>query len=139
MSINTTSPAWRRLTATVIGAGAIAFGGVALLAPAANAQPKTEAQTECTQEGDEYSSSTSNGHTTEKCCYEGMLGVWHCDVWVDGVWDGGQSFHEQPPTPPITPAGPPLVKNPALAPAEQITPSKPLVPRVPGQAVVVKK
>ncbi len=139
MNANTTPAAWRRLTATVIGAGALAFGGLALLAPTAIAQPKTEAQSECAEEGDEYTSTTTNGHTTEKCCYEGILGVWHCDVWVDGTYDSGQSFLEQSPTTTVTPTGPPPVKNPTRAPAGQMPSSKLPVTRAPAQLTTVQK
>jgi hypothetical protein len=46
MTSNSTPTTWRRITATIIGAGAIAVGVMAASAPAANAEPqKTETQT----------------------------------------------------------------------------------------------
>lgn len=136
--MTTSSPAaWRRLTATIIGAGAIAFGGMALLAPAANAEPKTEAQTECSEAGGDYSSeSDAGGNTFEKCCYEGMLGVTHCDVWVNGKWNDDLSFHEEPATPPSRPGAPPVAGVPDRAPD-----AAPVAPGTPGKlpGSVVKK
>ena len=140
----TTTAAWRRLTATVIGAGAIAIGGMALFAPAAYAQPNTgtsEAQTECSEAGGDYSSeSDAGGNTFEKCCHEGLIsGVTHCDVWVNGKWNGDLSFREEPATPPATPGAPPKVGGtPERSPDAQNPPKKPFVPTFPGQTSVAK-
>jgi hypothetical protein len=146
MTTNTTTSTWRRLTATVLGAGAIAIGGMALLAPAAYAQPVngagTEASTECDEAGGDYSSGTDEGgNTIEKCCYEGLIfGVTHCDVWVNGTWDKDKSFHEQPTTPPVTPGAPPKVGGtPELSPDAQNPPKNPPKNTIPGQSPVVKK
>lgn len=120
----TTSLRWSRLTASVLGAGAIAAAGMGLLAPAAHAQPnntpKSEAQTECSdpEAGGDYSSGTdAAGNTIEKCCYEGLSGVTHCDVWVNGKWDKDKSFLEQPPTgSPVTTGAPPIAGTPQRSP-----------------------
>lgn len=141
----TTNTTWRRLTATVLGAGAIAIGGMALLAPAANAQPvggaESAAHKECREAGGDYSSeSDAGGNTFEKCCYEGLIsGVIHCDVWVNGEWNGDLSSHEEPTTPPVTPGAPPIAGTPVLSPDAKNPPKKPVVPTVPGQAPLVKK
>ena len=143
MSTVTTTAAWRRLTATVLGAGAIAIGGMALLAPAAYAEVNgpTEAQAECAGAGGDYSSeSDAGGNTFEKCCYEGLIaGVKHCDVWVNGKWNGDLSFREEPTTPPVTPGAPPKVGGtPERSPDAQNPPKKPFVPTFPGQTSVAK-
>ncbi|MBI3224742.1 MAG: hypothetical protein HYZ39_06755 [Mycolicibacterium cosmeticum] len=135
----TTSPvSWTKLTATVFGAAAIAAAGMGLLAPAAYAQPKSEAQTECSdpEAGGDYSSGTdAGGNTVEKCCYEGLSGVTHCDVWVNGKWNKDQSFLEQPPTaPPVTPGAPPLGGSPQMSPDVLNPPKKNTVP---GRSPVV--
>lgn len=134
MNSPTSTAAWRRLTATIVGAGALAFGGMTLLAPAALAEPKTEAQTECGEAGGDYSSeSDGGGNRFEKCCYEGMMGVTHCDVWVNGVWNDDLSFLEEPGTPPTTPGGPPRVTPKDIAPVQENPPVKPGAPVVVGQ------
>lgn len=135
MTITTTSTHWRRLAATVLGAGAIAIGGVGLLAPIANAQPnttpKSEGQTECSdpEAGGDYSSGTdAAGNTIEKCCYEGLSGVTHCDVWVNGKWDKDKSFLETPTGSPVTPGAPPIAGSPQLSPDAANPPKKNTVP-----------
>ena len=84
--------------------------------------------------GGTYTTSTSNGHTTSKSCYEGIFGVTHCDVYVyvyvDGEWDEGQSFNEQSPKPPL-PGAPPVVPPGELSPDQQNPPPKgPMAPPV---------
>jgi hypothetical protein len=143
----TTTTTWRRLTATVLGAGAIAIGGMALLAPAAYAQPvsngvESEGHKECREAGGDYSSeSDAGGNTFEKCCYEGLIaGVTHCDVWVNGKWNKDLSFHEEPPTTPPKASGPPKVGGtPELSPDAQSSPKNPPRNTIPGQSPVVKK
>src|SRR4051794_36730969 len=132
---STTTSTWRRLTATVIGAGAIAIGGMAMFAPAANAQPvdsgsESAAHKECREAGGDYSSSTSGGKTTESCCFQSIFsGVTHCDVWVNGEWNDGLSFHEEPTATPPKPGGPPKVGGlPQRSPDTQSSP-KSTIPR----------
>jgi hypothetical protein len=150
MSTTTTTPAWRRLTATVLGAGAIAIGGMALLAPAAAyAEPNTAGtesagHKECREAGGDYSSeSDAGGNTFEKCCYQSIFsGVTHCDVWVNGEWNKDLSFHEEPPVAPPKPGGPPKVGGtPELSPDAQNPPTNPKNPpksSIPGRTVVAK-
>jgi hypothetical protein len=146
MTTTTNTTTWRRLAATVLGAGAIAIGGMALLAPAAYAQPvggaESAAHKECREAGGEYSSeSDAGGNTFEKCCYEGLIsGVIHCDVWVNGEWNGDLSSHEEPTNTPPKPGAPPKVGGtPVLSPDAKNPPKNPVAPTVLGQAQVVKK
>ena len=118
MKNTTTISTWQRLVAGVVGGAAISFGVVAMIAPVANAEPKqqTEAQQECGSEDpdDVYTSNTdAGGNTFEKCCYKSgfIVELDHCDVWVNGKWNGDLSYMEQPPTPPPT-KKPPVVKLP---------------------------
>jgi hypothetical protein len=105
MNINTTT-GWSRFTAAVIGAGAIAVGVMALSAPLADADaPKTEAQLECTNDGDLYTSHTDGGgNTFESCCYKSgvVIELDHCDKWINGKWDKNTSYKPIGPTQPVT-------------------------------------
>src|SRR2546430_2605659 len=112
MNANTTTAAWSRITATVIGAGAIAIGVMALSAPVANAEPpKSQALTECTNPGDLYESHTdAGGNVYESCCYKSgvVIELDHCDKWINGKWDKNTSFK---PVGPVTPTPPPAVTS----------------------------
>ena len=151
MNNKTTTPAWRRFTATVIGAAAIAIGGMALFAPAAAfAQPvgsgaESAAHKECREAGGDYSSeSDAGGNTFEKCCFQSIFsGVTHCDVWVNGEWNDDLSSHEEPPVVPPKPGGPPKVGGtPVLSPDAQNPPKNPKNPpkaSIPGQSSVASR
>jgi hypothetical protein len=103
---------------------------------------ETTIKNDCTSEVDGTYTTTvdSNGHRTSKCCYEGIFGVTHCDVFVDGEYDGGQSFNEQPPTPPkpvVT--GPRPLPPSVLSPVSDPTPSKGEVAPRPSVPVLSKQ
>jgi hypothetical protein len=75
---------------------------MALSATLANADvPKTEAQKECTNDGDLYTTSTdAGGNTFESCCYKSgvIIEMNHCDVWVNGKWNKDLSSKPLGPT-----------------------------------------
>jgi hypothetical protein len=119
---------------TFIAAGALAAAALSMASGLAQAKDsETTIQSDCTSEvGGTYTTTVdSNGHRTSKCCYEGIFGVTHCDVFVDGEYDGGQSFNEQPPKPPVTGPRPlpPGVLSPEIL---ETPPSKgPVAPSAP--------
>ena len=89
---------------TFIAAGAVALGGIFTATAIANAQPEADIKSECADSGGTYTTTTADGHTTSSCCYEGIFGVMHCDVYKDGELSDGDSYNG-PPTktkPPIT-------------------------------------
>jgi hypothetical protein len=93
------------LPAALIAGGAIT-GLTTIVTPrvAIADPPKTEAQAECTQDGDLYTTTTdAGGNTFEKCCYTSgvIVEMNHCDVWVNGKWNKDLSYK------PVGPASPP--------------------------------
>jgi hypothetical protein len=126
---------------TFIAAGALAAAALSMASGLAQAKDsETTIQNDCTSEvGGTYTTTVdSNGHRTSKCCYEGIFGVTHCDVFVDGEYDGGQSFNEQPPKPPVT--GPRPVRPEVLSPEVlETAPSKGEVAARPSVPVLSKQ
>lgn len=131
---------------TFIAAGALAAAALSMASGLAQAKDsETTIKNDCTSEVDGTYTTTvdSNGVRTSKCCYEGIFGVTHCDVFVDGEYDGGQSFNEQPPKPPVT--GPRPLPPGVLAPEiletapskDSVKPSAPL-PVLAQQPVLTK-
>ena len=67
--------------------------------------PKTEAQKECTNDGDLYTTRTdAGGNTFESCCYKSgvIIEMNHCDVWVNGKWNKDLSSKPLGPTQTVT-------------------------------------
>ncbi|WP_155948827.1 hypothetical protein [Mycobacterium sp. URHB0044] len=131
---NQNKPNYFRLR-TFIAAGALAAAALSMASGLAQAKDsETTIKNDCTsQVGGTYTTTVdSNGHRTSKCCYEGLFGVTHCDVFVDGEYDDGQSFLEQPPVkPPVV--GPRPVPPGVLSPQiVEVAPSKdPVKPSTP--------
>ncbi len=108
-SISTRTGA-RRLTYTLF-ASTVIGGALMLSAPSAFAQPEQDIKSECAESGGTYTTHTDpRGDVRSSCCYEGIFGMQHCDVYINGVLDDDQSFH----TPPVSsppPSGPPPANN----------------------------
>jgi len=119
----TTHAAWRRLTATIVGAGAITAGVMAMSVPTASAQ-QSEARAECGSHDsrDVYTTTTVNGHTVETCCYKSGLIVelTRCAKWIDGKWVS-TTRTEEPTTTPPKPGGPPPIGSLPKSPNEGVS------------------
>ncbi|HZQ33105.1 MAG TPA: hypothetical protein VFB19_15385 [Mycobacterium sp.] len=102
-----------------VAIGAIA-GAVIVTAPGANAVTEGQIQSTCEGQGGYYSSHVmENGNRVSQCCYpiaQPNPNKWQCDYYVNGEFDGGQSFKGNPPTTmtrqPRPPGPTPTIVNP---------------------------
>ena len=127
-----TSKYVRRLrhAAGLAAVGVIAACAMMLTAPAGNAIPESQIQSECADADGEYRQVVEAGadgvlRSYSKCCYVDIYGKKHCDNYVDGRYTNTTVNLEQPPTtspPPPPPGG--VVGPPATeaAPAPSLTP-----------------
>ncbi len=142
MTINhKTAPAlWRRIAATAVGAGAIAVGAMAVTAPLVTAAPVSEARAECGSHDsrDVYTTSTSNGHTTETCCYHSgiIVEIIRCSTWVDGKWVSTTRDEPVAPPKPNVPGVQPLPPGEMSPRQDPVSPKGPIAPitSLPGRS-----
>jgi hypothetical protein len=90
---------------SAIAAATLAVGAMLLSTGVAHAQSEESIKSDCESEvGGTYTTTVDpNGNTRSTCCYEGMTGLTHCDVYFNGEWDEKQSFHRPPVSAPTTP------------------------------------
>ncbi len=77
---------------------------------------------------------SETGGRTSKCCYEGMTGMSHCDVYYDGEWNDGDSYRDDTPTTP-GPVKPEIPGTGPTMPAPEEEPTAP--PRKSGRPGVL--
>ncbi|HEY7052494.1 MAG TPA: hypothetical protein VH496_10250 [Mycobacterium sp.] len=101
----------RLVPVTLVAAGAI--GGFAMFAaPAANALPESQIQSDCTQSGGHYETTVrKDGSRVSVCCPTGAPGEisgGKCSIYVDGVLSAMQGGGSTNPTNPVVrlPLGP---------------------------------
>ena len=89
----------RRLLTALATAGAIA-GAMILAAPSAYALSENQIKEDCARQGGKYSTYTAlNGNRVSQCCVPDRFkaGGWYCEYYVNGSFDGGQSWTAAPP------------------------------------------
>ena len=80
---------WFRRAGTVVAAGAISLGGLALTAPGASAEPvkpikESTIRSECKAAGGSYQTKTVEGTRFSACHYKDNEGNGYSDFYVDG-------------------------------------------------------
>ncbi len=79
----------RKLVPAIVAAGAVGLAATTLTAPTAHAIPEGTIQSDCAAANGTYTTKVDGGNRYSSCCYHDINGGPHCDLYLNGDFQGG--------------------------------------------------